>query len=216
MKYPLLAIVRRHTERGPDAAGATSENLLQRRPRRGQAAAPLAFSGSAQVGPPRCRCASRLQGQGLTAITPAATGCGGARGRRRLFSLWESGRGTPRPIRRPPQEPASSSPACARTRSRSSRGSRSVLHRGDRVRRVRGSGPALGLRSQPRLLPPPREPSMCERCEPSFLPRVSETATARLGRSEARVVHRRDNSCVKSATDLSRSGPPGPPSRRRR
>src|SRR5438128_9132796 len=31
---------------GPDAAGATSETLLQRRPRRGQAAAPLAFSGS--------------------------------------------------------------------------------------------------------------------------------------------------------------------------
>jgi hypothetical protein len=45
MKCPLLAIVRRHTERGPDAAGATSENLLPRRPRRGQAAAPLAFSG---------------------------------------------------------------------------------------------------------------------------------------------------------------------------
>jgi hypothetical protein len=45
MKCPLLAIVRRHTESGPDAAGATSENLLPRRPRRGQAAAPLAFSG---------------------------------------------------------------------------------------------------------------------------------------------------------------------------
>jgi len=45
MKWPLLAIVRRHTERGPDAAGATSENLLPRRPRRGQAAAPLAFFG---------------------------------------------------------------------------------------------------------------------------------------------------------------------------
>jgi hypothetical protein len=29
---------------GPDAAGATSESLLQRRRRRGQAAAPLAFS----------------------------------------------------------------------------------------------------------------------------------------------------------------------------
>src|ERR671935_2479615 len=45
MKRPYLAIVKRHTERGPDAAGATSENLLPRRPRRGQAAAPLAFSG---------------------------------------------------------------------------------------------------------------------------------------------------------------------------
>src|SRR3954453_5757503 len=30
---------------GPDAAGATSANLLQRRLRRGQAAAPLALSG---------------------------------------------------------------------------------------------------------------------------------------------------------------------------
>jgi hypothetical protein len=46
MKYPLLAIVRGHTERGPDAAGATSEALLHRRPRRGQAAAPLAFFGA--------------------------------------------------------------------------------------------------------------------------------------------------------------------------
>src|SRR5438552_19195443 len=46
MKCPLLAIVRRHTEWGPDAAGATSVSLLPRRPRRGQAAAPLAFSGS--------------------------------------------------------------------------------------------------------------------------------------------------------------------------
>jgi hypothetical protein len=45
MKRPPLAIVRRHTEWGPDAAGATSVNLLQRRPRRGQAAAPLAFFG---------------------------------------------------------------------------------------------------------------------------------------------------------------------------
>jgi hypothetical protein len=45
MKCPLLAIVRRHTEWGPDAAGATSVDLLPRRPRRGQAAAPLAFSG---------------------------------------------------------------------------------------------------------------------------------------------------------------------------
>jgi hypothetical protein len=44
MKRAYLAIVKRHTERGPDAAGATSENLLPRRPRRGQAAAPLAFS----------------------------------------------------------------------------------------------------------------------------------------------------------------------------
>src|SRR5258705_10895956 len=46
MKWPRLAIVRRHTERGPDAAGATSASLLPRRPRRGQAAAPLAFSGA--------------------------------------------------------------------------------------------------------------------------------------------------------------------------
>src|SRR5207247_245480 len=46
MKWPLLAIVRRHTEWGPDAAGATSVNLLPRRPRRGQAAAPLALSGA--------------------------------------------------------------------------------------------------------------------------------------------------------------------------
>ena len=46
MKYLVLAIVRRHTEWGPDAAGATSVSLLPRRPRRGQAAAPLAFSGS--------------------------------------------------------------------------------------------------------------------------------------------------------------------------
>src|SRR6266487_6731386 len=50
MKWPRLAIVRRHTERGPDAAGATSANLLPRRPRRGQAAAPLAFSGAYRLG----------------------------------------------------------------------------------------------------------------------------------------------------------------------
>src|SRR5436190_5169842 len=48
MKWPLLAIVRRQTERGPDAAGATSVNLLPRRPRRGQAAAPLAFLGPSE------------------------------------------------------------------------------------------------------------------------------------------------------------------------
>src|SRR4051794_7439845 len=35
---------------GPDAAGATSEDLLSRRPRRGQAAAPLAFSGDGSTG----------------------------------------------------------------------------------------------------------------------------------------------------------------------
>jgi len=45
MKWAYLAIVSVHTERGPDAAGATSANLLPRRPRRGQAAAPLAFFG---------------------------------------------------------------------------------------------------------------------------------------------------------------------------
>jgi len=50
MKCPQLAIVRRHTEWGPDAAGATSENLLPRRPRRGQAAAPLAFSRACKIG----------------------------------------------------------------------------------------------------------------------------------------------------------------------
>src|SRR5919201_2917323 len=75
MKRPYLAIVKRHTERGPDAAGATSENLLPRRPRRGQAAAPLAFSG-----PINCTRRSgqrpalhREKAEGTGPATPSAT-----------------------------------------------------------------------------------------------------------------------------------------------
>src|SRR3954454_18910361 len=57
---------------GPDAAGATSANLLHRRLRRGQAAAPLALSGL-KNGVAAADCCL-TPGQGLTAIIPAASG----------------------------------------------------------------------------------------------------------------------------------------------
>src|SRR5437016_9790354 len=97
MKYPLLAIVGVHTEWGPDAAGATSDDSPQGEPRRGQAAAPLAFYGgtSFDFAPRRALRrvpfpALKIRGidadsvldsrvKGLTAITPAAYGdCGAA------------------------------------------------------------------------------------------------------------------------------------------
>src|SRR5436305_15336145 len=98
MKCPLVAIVRRHTEWGPDAAGATSANLLPRRPRRGQAAAPLALSRlkwRAQDADPGPDSSSR----GLTAIILRPTGAlGGGRGLRRRSIREERGL----PCRLPP------------------------------------------------------------------------------------------------------------------
>src|SRR5439155_7502831 len=75
MKWPLLAIVRRHTEWGPDAAGATSANLLPRRPRRGQAAAPLAFSGAAKIrtGDGQRPALHREKAEGTGPMKPSAT-----------------------------------------------------------------------------------------------------------------------------------------------
>src|SRR3954470_20708292 len=71
MKWPPLAIVRRHNRAGPDAAGATSENLLPRRPRRGQAAAPLVFF-RLKTEAARADSSCDSYGVGLTAIFPAA------------------------------------------------------------------------------------------------------------------------------------------------
>src|SRR2546421_485809 len=75
MKCPLVAIVRRHTEWGPDAAGATSADLLPRRPRRGQAAAPLALCGADKLshGSGHRPALHQEKAEGTGPLTPSAT-----------------------------------------------------------------------------------------------------------------------------------------------
>ena len=83
MKWPPVSIVRGHTEWGPDAAGATSDNLLPRRPRRGQAAAPLALVLGLEGVKPRAAADSvPTPGPG----TDGNHSCG-------LRSVWGGGRG---------------------------------------------------------------------------------------------------------------------------
>src|SRR2546423_1756084 len=97
MKCPLLAIVGRHTEWGPDAAGATSDDLLRETPAGAGGGPPFGFRGSKGGGVGGRVCPSPLP-QGGAALTLGAWARrgGGAGGPRRGVG------GTPRPRERPP------------------------------------------------------------------------------------------------------------------
>src|SRR5438132_10750278 len=73
MNRYLRAILHVHTEWGPDAAGATSDSSPQGDPGGARRRPRLCVLRAIKVSRARCRWKPRLQGQGLTAIIPAAS-----------------------------------------------------------------------------------------------------------------------------------------------